>query len=93
MVHAENYDPGDIGGAMDASNPAIIRTSFSEKAGVTSLEMVMKINDAVKKSGGEPIIADADLANHKYVVAFCANSSQRLLSECSAWPLVHDQVV
>ena len=43
MIHEENYDPGDIGVAMDTSNPAIIRTSFSEKAGVTSLEMVMKI--------------------------------------------------
>jgi uncharacterized protein YndB with AHSA1/START domain len=42
MVHEENYDPGDIGGAMDATQPAIIRTSFSEKNGVTSLEMVMR---------------------------------------------------
>ncbi len=56
MIHEENYDPGDIGVAMDTSNPAIIRTSFSEKAGVTSLEMVMKfaskeIRDAAVSTG------------------------------------------
>ncbi len=41
MVHAEHYDPGDVGGAMDASEPAIIDTCFTEKGGVTSLEMLM----------------------------------------------------
>ncbi len=56
MVHEENYDPGEVGGAMDASNPAIIRTSFSEKNGVTQLEMVMKfaskeIRDAAVSTG------------------------------------------
>lgn len=56
MVHEENYDPGDIGGQMDASNPAIIRTSFTERDGVTSLEMVMKfaskdIRDAAVSTG------------------------------------------
>lgn len=56
MVHEENYDPGDIGGAMDVSQPAIIRTSFSEKNGVTSLEMVMRfaskdIRDAAVSTG------------------------------------------
>lgn len=56
MIHEENYDPGDIGGAMDASNPAIIRTSLSERAGVTTLELVMKftskeIRDAAVSTG------------------------------------------
>jgi uncharacterized protein YndB with AHSA1/START domain len=56
MVHEENYDPGDIGGAMDVSQPAIIRTSFSERNGVTSLEMVMRfaskdIRDAAVSTG------------------------------------------
>ncbi|MBK8838482.1 MAG: SRPBCC family protein [Hyphomonadaceae bacterium] len=56
MVHAEYYDPGDIGGAMDISHPAIIRTAFSEKSGVTSLEMVMRfasrdIRDAAVSTG------------------------------------------
>jgi uncharacterized protein YndB with AHSA1/START domain len=56
MIHEENYDPGDIGGAMDASNPAIIRTSLRESAGVTTLELVMKfaskeIRDAAVSTG------------------------------------------
>lgn len=56
MAHEENYDPGDIGGAMDVTQPAIIRTAFSEKKGVTSLEMVMKfaskeIRDAAVSTG------------------------------------------
>lgn len=40
-----------------------------------SLNMVVKINDAVKKNGAEPVVADADMANHKYVVAYCASAS------------------
>ena len=41
LAHDEYYDPGDIGGAMPADNPAIIRTSFTEKNGVTTLVTVM----------------------------------------------------
>lgn len=56
MVHAETYDPGDVGGAMDASEPAIIDTRFSEKGGITSLEMIMtfaskEIRDAAVSTG------------------------------------------
>lgn len=56
MVHAENYDPGDIGGKMDVSQPAIITTTFSEKDGVTSLEMIMtfaskEVRDAAVSTG------------------------------------------
>ena len=56
MVHAEYYDPGDVGGSMDVSQPAIIQTSFSEKGGVTSLEMIMtfaskEIRDAAISTG------------------------------------------
>ncbi len=56
MVHEENYDPGGVGGAMDASQPAIIATSFSEKNGITSLEMIMtfpskEIRDAAVSTG------------------------------------------
>ncbi len=40
-----------------------------------SLETVMKVNDAVKKNGGDPVIADTDMSNHKYVVAFCASAA------------------
>jgi len=45
------------------------------KGAFKSLEMVMKINDTVKKNNGDAVIADADLPNHKYVVAFCASAS------------------
>ncbi len=41
MVHAEYYDPGDIGGAMPSNNPAIITTTFTEKTGVTTLVTLM----------------------------------------------------
>jgi uncharacterized protein YndB with AHSA1/START domain len=36
MVQADYYDPGDFGGAMPNS-PAITRTTFTEKNGVTTL--------------------------------------------------------
>jgi uncharacterized protein YndB with AHSA1/START domain len=56
FTHAEFYDPGDMGGAMDVSQPAMIRTSFSETKGVTRLETVMKfaskeIRDAAVSTG------------------------------------------
>jgi len=56
MTHAEYYDPGDVGGAMDVSQPAIIRTSFAETDGITSLEMIMtfaskEIRDAAVSTG------------------------------------------
>ncbi len=41
MTHDEYYDPGDVGGAMPTNNPAIIRTSFTENNGVTTLVTVM----------------------------------------------------
>ena len=41
MVHAENYDPGDVGGAMPSGEPAIITTEFQEKGGVTTLVTTM----------------------------------------------------
>lgn len=40
-----------------------------------SLNMVVRINEVVKKNGGEPVVADADMSNHKYVVAYCASAS------------------
>lgn len=40
-----------------------------------SLNMVIKIDEAVRKNGGDPVIGDADMVNHKYVVAFCASSA------------------
>ncbi len=56
IVHAENYDPGDMGGPMDDSQPAIITTTFTESGGVTTLVSHMKfaskdIRDAAIASG------------------------------------------
>ncbi len=56
MIHAEYYDPGDLGGAMDTSQPAIIDTRFAEENGVTRLVMVMEfssqeIRDAAVSTG------------------------------------------
>jgi len=55
MVHAEYYDPGDFGGAMP-DTPAIIRTTFTEKNGVTTLVTLMdygsrEARDAAVSSG------------------------------------------
>lgn len=41
LVHAEHYDPGDVGGAMGASEPAIITSEFVEANGVTTLTVSM----------------------------------------------------
>lgn len=41
MVHAEYFDPGDVGSSMPVNNPAIITTSFTEKNGITTLVTVM----------------------------------------------------
>lgn len=35
-----NFDPGTLGGAMP-TNPAIVRTRFTEKNGVTTLNMLI----------------------------------------------------
>ena len=40
-----------------------------------SLDMVMKVDETLRKNGNDPVITDADLGNHKYVVAFCAKAS------------------
>ena len=42
MVAAEYYDPGTMGGAMDANSPTINHTSFTEKNGVTTLVTLLK---------------------------------------------------
>ena len=41
MVQAEYYDPGETDFAMPANNPAIIRTTFTENKGVTTLVVLM----------------------------------------------------
>lgn len=41
LVHAEYYDPGDVGGAMDASEPAIVTSEFVEANRVTTITVTM----------------------------------------------------
>ena len=42
LVQAEYFDPGTMGGAMDANSPTINRTTFVEKNGVTTLVTLIK---------------------------------------------------
>jgi uncharacterized protein YndB with AHSA1/START domain len=56
FAHHEYFDPGDIGGSMPVDNPAKIRTSFTEKDGVTTLVTVMdfgtkELRDAAVSTG------------------------------------------
>lgn len=41
LVHEESYDPGDIGGAMPSSEPAIITAEFKQAGSVTTLTVTM----------------------------------------------------
>ncbi len=56
LVQAEYYDPGDFGGPMVPNNLAIIRTTFSEENGVSTLVTLMaygskEARDAAVSSG------------------------------------------
>ncbi len=42
MIQAEYFDPGTMGGAMDASAPTINRTTFTETNGITTLVTLIK---------------------------------------------------
>ena len=42
MIATEYYDPGTMGGAMDANSPTINHTSFIENNGVTTLVTLLK---------------------------------------------------
>ena len=42
MVQAEYFDPGTMGGAMDASAPTINRTTFTETNDITTLVTLIK---------------------------------------------------
>jgi tetratricopeptide (TPR) repeat protein len=41
----------------------------------SSLDMVMQVDAALRKNGGDPAIPEAEMGNHKYVVAFCAKAA------------------
>lgn len=56
LAHTEFYDPGDVGGAMPTGAPARIRTTFTERNGVTSLVSLMdfgskELRDAAVSTG------------------------------------------
>ena len=50
MVYAEYYDPGSFGGAMP-TNPAIIRTTFTEENGVTTLVTLIEYDSKEARDG------------------------------------------
>jgi uncharacterized protein YndB with AHSA1/START domain len=41
LVHSESYDPGDVGGPMPSTDPAIITLGLEETGGVTTLTCSM----------------------------------------------------
>lgn len=50
IVNVEYYDPGDIGGAMSES-PAIGRTTFTEKNGVTTVVTLIEYGSKEERDG------------------------------------------
>lgn len=51
LVHEETFDPGDVGGAMPADEPAIISADFSEERGVTTLVVTMRFASKEARDG------------------------------------------
>jgi uncharacterized protein YndB with AHSA1/START domain len=51
MVSAEYFDPGTLGGDMPSDNPAIIRTTFTEKDGITTLVVLMDYGSKEARDG------------------------------------------
>lgn len=51
IAHEEHYDPGDVGGAMPTSEPALITAAFSETAGVTTLTTTMRFASKEMRDG------------------------------------------
>ena len=51
MVHAENFDPGTLGGPMSSDAPAIITTEFKETGGVTTLTTNMLFPSKAARDG------------------------------------------
>ncbi len=44
IVHAEHFDPGDVGGAMPSDEPALITTELTESGGVTTMTVTMRFS-------------------------------------------------
>lgn len=51
LVHAESYDPGDIGGAMPSDEPAIVTNEFKQAGGVTTLVVNMRFASKEARDG------------------------------------------
>lgn len=51
MVHVENYDPGDVGGPMPSSEPAIVTTLFEQSGNVTTLITTMRFGSKEARDG------------------------------------------
>jgi uncharacterized protein YndB with AHSA1/START domain len=50
IVSAEYFDPGDIGGTMP-TNPTIVRTTFTEKNGVTTVVVLIEYGSKEERDG------------------------------------------
>lgn len=51
IVHDEYFDPGDVGGAMPANDPAHITLELSESGGVTTLVSTMRFASKEARDG------------------------------------------
>lgn len=51
LAHTQTYDPGDVGGAMPAGDPALISTDFAENDGVTTLTLTMHFSSKEARDG------------------------------------------
>ena len=51
LAHDQYYDPGDIGGTMDASDPCVVSVDLTEANGVTTLVCTMKFASKEARDG------------------------------------------
>ena len=51
LAHEQYYDPGDIGGAMDAADPCVVSLDLTEANGVTTLVCTMKLASKEARDG------------------------------------------
>lgn len=51
IVHTESFDPGTVGGSYPASGEALITTTFTEDAGVTTMTTVMDFGSKEARDG------------------------------------------
>mgnify|MGYP000156122092 CR=1 FL=1 len=51
LAHDEYYDPGDVGGAMPAGDPALVTLELSEAGGVTTLISTIRFASKEARDG------------------------------------------